>query len=169
MSRSGAPECLPPVSAAQALLRGCFLTDTLNVWRQSPNVLLAKDWTAKIGDVGLARTLSKSPLSEARLGGTYHWQAPEIILGLPVSYSAGMICRFMLILNFELAHSWNRLGEAVADLRCQPMTFPTRGSRYRLTRVIITSKATCNRPGCWHHVHFGLLVKEPNLDLPFLG
>ncbi|KAL4458216.1 hypothetical protein ABPG75_013081 [Micractinium tetrahymenae] len=44
------------------------------------NVLLARDGTARIGDVGLARLMSRTHLSSARFG-TFDWASPELLLG----------------------------------------------------------------------------------------
>ena len=67
---------------------------------QSPNILLGKDYTAKIADTGLARTLfSKTHLSKALPGGTYNWQAPECIMGLPASYSADIFSYGVVMLE----------------------------------------------------------------------
>lgn len=42
---------------------------------QSPNILLDKDWNAKISDTGLARTLfTDTHLSNTSPGGTFAWQ-----------------------------------------------------------------------------------------------
>ncbi|KAK9792460.1 hypothetical protein WJX73_004921 [Symbiochloris irregularis] len=57
---------------------------------KSANILLAHDKTAKIADVGLASTLSKSTLSEHHRGGTLAWQSPEMLMGKPASFSADM-------------------------------------------------------------------------------
>ena len=56
---------------------------------KSPNVLLAADWTAKLGDVGLAKLLRPDArLSTVREVGTYAWAAPEVLLGKAVNESA---------------------------------------------------------------------------------
>ncbi|KAL4458215.1 hypothetical protein ABPG75_013080 [Micractinium tetrahymenae] len=44
------------------------------------NVLLARDGTARIGDVGFARLLTRTHLSTARFG-TCDWASPELLLG----------------------------------------------------------------------------------------
>ncbi|KAK9792045.1 hypothetical protein WJX73_002538 [Symbiochloris irregularis] len=58
---------------------------------KSGNILLARDGTAKIADVGLARIMSKSrPISKHNRGGTLAWQSPEMLMGDPASFSADM-------------------------------------------------------------------------------
>lgn len=47
---------------------------------KSANVLLTRDGTAKIADVGLARFMSRSHFS-AWGGGTFAWSAPEVLAG----------------------------------------------------------------------------------------
>ncbi|KAK9802780.1 hypothetical protein WJX73_002443 [Symbiochloris irregularis] len=65
---------------------------------KSPNILLTKDYTAKVADVGLARHLfSYSNVSDGgHARGTWSWQAPETILGQASStpadiYSFGIV------------------------------------------------------------------------------
>ena len=48
---------------------------------KSANILLARDFTAKIADVGLARILHDDVLSTRREVGTFAWAAPEVLLG----------------------------------------------------------------------------------------
>lgn len=56
---------------------------------KSSNVLLARDGTCKIADVGLARTLmTKNYLTQAGTMGTFAWSAPEVLTGQPCSYTA---------------------------------------------------------------------------------
>ncbi len=45
---------------------------------KSPNILLGKDLTAKIADVGLARSITGSYLSQMTSIGTMAWAAPEL-------------------------------------------------------------------------------------------
>ncbi|KAL4431266.1 hypothetical protein ABPG75_006522 [Micractinium tetrahymenae] len=56
---------------------------------KSSNVLLARDGTCKIADVGLARSLlTKTLLSEAGTMGTFAWSAPEVLTGQPCGIAA---------------------------------------------------------------------------------
>ena len=49
---------------------------------KSPNVLLAKDFTAKIADVGLARVLAGDAVATLTSpAGTLAWMAPEVLVG----------------------------------------------------------------------------------------
>ena len=48
---------------------------------KSANILLARDFTAKIADVGLARILKDDMLSTQKEVGTFAWAAPEVLLG----------------------------------------------------------------------------------------
>ena len=48
---------------------------------KSANILLARDFTAKIADVGLARVLYDDMLSTRKEVGTFAWAAPEVLLG----------------------------------------------------------------------------------------
>ena len=67
---------------------------------QSPNILLTADYTAKIADTGLARTLfSRTHFSSATPGGTYDWQAPETLLGQAASYSADIFSYGVVLLE----------------------------------------------------------------------
>ena len=45
---------------------------------KSPNILLGKDLTAKIADVGLARSVTNSSLTQMTSIGTMAWAAPEL-------------------------------------------------------------------------------------------
>lgn len=65
---------------------------------KSANILLSKDGTAKIADVGLARVLRHGYVCSSSGGvvGTFAWAAPEVLLGRPVSpkadvYSYGVV------------------------------------------------------------------------------
>ena len=55
---------------------------------KSPNILLAKDFTAKIADVGLARSVSTNLLTHMSSVGTIAWAAPELKTGFKVGQSA---------------------------------------------------------------------------------
>ncbi|KAK9831443.1 hypothetical protein WJX81_005925 [Elliptochloris bilobata] len=48
---------------------------------KSPNILLARDYTAKLADVGLAKLMMRDCLSTLRDVGTFAWAAPEVLLG----------------------------------------------------------------------------------------
>eukprot|EP00884_Botryococcus_braunii_P016058 jgi/Botrbrau1/3135/Bobra.0070s0107.2 len=63
---------------------------------KSANILLARDWTAKLADVGLSKILKNEYLSTLRAVGTFCWSAPEILLGKPCTekvdiYSYGVV------------------------------------------------------------------------------
>ena len=55
---------------------------------KSANILLARDFTAKIADVGLARILHDDVLSTRKEVGTFAWAAPEVLLGQRVTEAA---------------------------------------------------------------------------------
>jgi len=62
---------------------------------KSANVLLARDFTAKIADVGLAKVLSRAD-TKVSLEGTFDYAAPELLSGERVSekadiYSMGVV------------------------------------------------------------------------------
>ena len=63
------PACLRAAAALQA--------NKLHLDVKSGNVLLASDMTAKVADVGLARTLTSCPASKV---GTFDWASPEMLL-----------------------------------------------------------------------------------------
>lgn len=46
---------------------------------KSPNILLARDHTAKLADVGLARFMHKQHFTAITNVGTLQWAAPEIL------------------------------------------------------------------------------------------
>ena len=48
---------------------------------QSQNILLARDGTAKVADVGLARVLNRDYVTSLDMAGTFAWAAPELLLG----------------------------------------------------------------------------------------
>jgi len=48
---------------------------------KSANILLARDNTAKIADVGLAKIMHRQFLSSLYNVGTFAWSAPEVSLG----------------------------------------------------------------------------------------
>lgn len=45
---------------------------------KSANILLARDYTAKIADVGLAKIMQQQFLSTLYCVGTFAWAAPEV-------------------------------------------------------------------------------------------
>ncbi|KAK9818084.1 hypothetical protein WJX72_006882 [[Myrmecia] bisecta] len=47
---------------------------------KSPNILLARDGTAKIADVGLSRVLNSRSHATEVGAGTFHWMAPEVLM-----------------------------------------------------------------------------------------
>ena len=55
---------------------------------KSANILLARDFTAKIADVGLARILHDDMLSSRKEVGTFAWAAPEVLLGQRITEAA---------------------------------------------------------------------------------
>lgn len=55
---------------------------------KSANILLARDFTAKLADVGLARILHDDVLSTRREVGTFAWAAPEVLLGQRITEAA---------------------------------------------------------------------------------
>ncbi|KAK9808198.1 hypothetical protein WJX73_008032 [Symbiochloris irregularis] len=79
-------------SIALQVAKGLFYLHSNNIVHldiKSPNILLTKQWQAKIADAGLARILlSRTHLSRIDGIGTYDWQAPETLLGLHSSFSA---------------------------------------------------------------------------------
>lgn len=63
---------------------------------KSPNVLLNDDCNAKLSDVGFAKLLSNSHVSNHAAGFTFAWAAPEVLLGKACTekvdiYSYGVI------------------------------------------------------------------------------
>ena len=52
--------------------------DIVHMDLKSPNILLGKDLTAKIADVGLARSVTNSYLTQMTSIGTMAWAAPEL-------------------------------------------------------------------------------------------
>lgn len=57
---------------------------------QSQNVLLTREWRAKLGDVGLAKvfTTQSRPVTTTLAGGTMPYLAPEALLGDGAGYPA---------------------------------------------------------------------------------
>jgi serine/threonine protein kinase len=48
---------------------------------KSQNILLARDGSAKIADVGLAKIMQREYVSTLDMVGTFAWAAPELLLG----------------------------------------------------------------------------------------
>ncbi|KAK9805402.1 hypothetical protein WJX73_001387 [Symbiochloris irregularis] len=90
-------------SIALQVAKGLFYLHSNGIMHldiKSPNILLTKQWQAKVADVGLARILlSKTHLSKTAPGGTYHWQAPETILGYNSSFSADIFSYGVVLLE----------------------------------------------------------------------
>ncbi|KAK9791186.1 hypothetical protein WJX73_002593 [Symbiochloris irregularis] len=94
-------------SIALDVLQGLHYLHSNNVVHldiKSGNILLSPDGVAKIADVGLARTLSKSTLADHQREGTLAWQAPEMILGQPASFSADMWSFGVILLEIVTGH-----------------------------------------------------------------
>ncbi len=51
-------------------------------------MLLARDWTAKIADFGVAKILRTDFLTTLKDMGTFAWAAPEVLLGKPCTEKA---------------------------------------------------------------------------------
>ncbi|KAL4425869.1 hypothetical protein ABPG75_009885 [Micractinium tetrahymenae] len=64
------------IAAGLVYLHSC---NVLHLDLKPSNILLTRDWLAKIGDVGLARLCSRTRLSVASVG-TFEYCAPEILL-----------------------------------------------------------------------------------------
>ncbi|PSC73738.1 low-CO2 inducible isoform B [Micractinium conductrix] len=63
------------IAAGMAYLHGC------SVVHLPHNILLTREWAAKIGDVGLARLFNRTHLSVGGQFGTFDYCAPEVLLG----------------------------------------------------------------------------------------
>ena len=46
---------------------------------KSANILCARDWTAKIADVGLAKFMTSEHFTQITTMGTLAWAAPELL------------------------------------------------------------------------------------------
>ncbi|KAL4421859.1 hypothetical protein ABPG77_001341 [Micractinium sp. CCAP 211/92] len=55
---------------------------------KASNVLLTRDLTAKLGDVGLSKALTHTIASQSGPVGTFAWCAPEVLMGKPCTFSA---------------------------------------------------------------------------------
>ncbi|KAK9811928.1 hypothetical protein WJX73_000424 [Symbiochloris irregularis] len=89
-------------SIALQVAKGLFYLHANNIVHldvKSPNILLTKQWQAKIADVGLARILlSQTHLSKMQHG-TYNWQAPETLMGTNSSFSADIFSFGVVLLE----------------------------------------------------------------------
>ncbi|KAL4452702.1 hypothetical protein ABPG75_008364 [Micractinium tetrahymenae] len=65
---------------------------------KSSNILLTASGAAKLGDVGLARMLHSTYLSELPLVGTFAWVAPEVLMGGQCCTSAVDLYSFGVVL-----------------------------------------------------------------------
>ncbi|CAK0785070.1 hypothetical protein CVIRNUC_008276 [Coccomyxa viridis] len=84
---------------------------------KSANVLLGRDWTAKIADVGLAKILKDGWLSTLREVGTFSWAAPEVLLGKPCTEKVDIYSYGVLL--WELS-----AGEAPPGRNLRPLRSP---------------------------------------------
>ncbi len=75
---------------------------------KSPNVLLARDWTAKIADFGVAKILRTDFLTTLKDMGTFAWAAPEVLLGKPCTEKARLLTLAV--------HSWRSCDFAPPDV-----------------------------------------------------
>ncbi|KAK9786895.1 hypothetical protein WJX73_008911 [Symbiochloris irregularis] len=55
--------------------------NTIHFDLKSANILLSRDGTAKVADVGLARIMKSSHYTKVGMQATWSWAAPEVILG----------------------------------------------------------------------------------------
>ncbi|KAK9812471.1 hypothetical protein WJX73_002627 [Symbiochloris irregularis] len=119
---------------------------------KSANILLAHDKTAKIADVGLASTLSKSALSEHHRGGTLAWQSPEMLMGRPASFSADMWSFGVILLEivtgqlpqrgrYAISEVPEECPQAVADLikRCMASVPEDRPTALEAIQIVMAS------------------------------
>ncbi|XP_047327768.1 serine/threonine-protein kinase CTR1-like [Impatiens glandulifera] len=80
---------------------------------KSPNLLVDKNWTVKVGDFGLSRFKSSTFISSKSVAGTPEWMAPECLRGEPSNeksdvYSFGVILWELVTMQ----QPWNGLGPA---------------------------------------------------------
>eukprot|EP00884_Botryococcus_braunii_P003547 jgi/Botrbrau1/13193/Bobra.0351s0006.1 len=55
---------------------------------KSPNVLLKRDYTAKIADVGLSHIIGSHSHASQLMAGSFHWMAPEVMVYRRATYKA---------------------------------------------------------------------------------
>ena len=102
---------------------------------KSANILLDKDYRAKVADVGLSKTLTQyhndslSTYMATSDIGTFSWSAPEVLLGLPCTpkadvYSFGVVrpsCP-MLLASAAVSRRGRRWGAAEALVLYVPLS-----------------------------------------------
>ena len=95
-------KCSPlPASSLHAC---CLILMIISIATQPRDYGCRLQSTAKVADMGLARVLTGSSLLSRGSRGTYHWAAPELLLGRRVTmkadiWSFGVVstCRYMLL------------------------------------------------------------------------
>ncbi|KAL6651351.1 hypothetical protein ACP70R_010276 [Stipagrostis hirtigluma subsp. patula] len=80
---------------------------------KTPNMLVDKNWSVKVGDFGLSRFKANTFISSKSVAGTPEWMAPEFLRGEPSNekcdvYSFGVILWELLTLQ----QPWSGLGPA---------------------------------------------------------
>ena len=70
--------------------------DIVHMDLKSPNILLGKDLTAKIADVGLARTVSNTSNTMTAIG-TMAWAAPELKRNFRIGKQAAQKVRLIIL------------------------------------------------------------------------
>ncbi|KAL6843887.1 hypothetical protein ACP4OV_026458 [Aristida adscensionis] len=80
---------------------------------KTPNMLVDKNWSVKVGDFGLSRFKANTFISSKSVAGTPEWMAPEFLRGEPSNekcdvYSFGVILWELLTMQ----QPWNGLGPA---------------------------------------------------------
>ncbi|XP_043711725.1 serine/threonine-protein kinase CTR1-like isoform X2 [Telopea speciosissima] len=80
---------------------------------KSPNLLVDKNWTVKVGDFGLSRFKANTFISSKSVAGTPEWMAPEFLRGEPSNeksdvYSFGVILWELT----SMQQPWSGLGPA---------------------------------------------------------
>ena len=80
---------------------------------KSPNLLVDKNWTAKVCDFGLSRFKANTFISSKSVAGTPEWMAPEFLRGEPSNeksdvYSFGVILWELVTME----QPWNGLSPA---------------------------------------------------------
>jgi tRNA A-37 threonylcarbamoyl transferase component Bud32 len=80
---------------------------------KTPNMLVDKNWSVKVGDFGLSRFKANTFISSKSVAGTPEWMAPEFLRGEPSNekcdvYSFGVILWELLTMQ----QPWSGLGPA---------------------------------------------------------
>lgn len=80
---------------------------------KTPNMLVDKNWSVKVGDFGLSRFKATTFISSKSVAGTPEWMAPEFLRGEPSNekcdvYSFGVILWELLTMQ----QPWGGLGPA---------------------------------------------------------